>query len=398
VPSEPRPGPCRVLLLIFHVGAAGMEQQLLHLAQGLAERGHAVTVGCFVQSIPVDDVAAAGVRFVTLGDRTRAGRVTALRRIARLARAHDVVHATGWDASLWGRIGGILGGRPVLVTDHSPDRALNTSRSGASRERLIAWHNRLLDPFTAATVAVARHQIPVLESEGVRPQSIELIPNGVPIAGLRAAAHGLTRAELGVPEGARVVVHVARFQPQKRQELTYATVARIRAELGDDVHVLFVGQGGRARREALAAQARADGAGWAHFLGVRRDVPALLALADIAILPSSAEALPMAVIEALAVGTPQVATDVGEVGALLRSTGAGVVVDVDDHDGLAAACRLVLTDDALAAGLRERAHAAAWRFDSAVMVDRYAALIARVLGRPAPAPTAVVDAQAEAVA
>ena len=60
------------------------------------------------------------------------------------------------------------------------------------------------------------------------------------------------------------------------------------------------------------------GADWALFLGVRDDVPELLGLADLMILPSLADAMPMTVLEALAIGVPVVATDVGDVASVLE--------------------------------------------------------------------------------
>lgn len=360
-----------------------MEQQLLHLAEGLAREGHEVVVGCFDQNIDVSSVERSGVRFVDLGSGSRADRLVAVRHIGRLARRCDVVHCTGWDASLWGRLSAILARRPVLVTDHSPDRDLDVSRDGTSRRALIAWHNRVLDPFTYATVAVAARQLPVLREEGVAARKLVTIPNGVPVEQLRAsAAGGPSRADLGVPADSRLVIHIARFHRQKRQAVTYEAVKALREELGD-VHVAFVGGHGAALRQDLQARIDRDGADWAHVLGIRRDIPALLALADLAVLPSSAEALPMALIEAMAMGVPQVATDVGEMGGVLRAHGAGIVVQPDDLDGFRDGCRRVLADPALAAELREGAMRGARHFDADAMVARYAALFdAAAAGRP----------------
>jgi glycosyltransferase involved in cell wall biosynthesis len=179
-----------------------------------------------------------------------------------------------------------------------------------------------------------------------------------------------------------VVTHVARFEPQKRQELTYETVARLRETTGKDVHVLFVGRG-EERKAELERRAERDGATWAHFLGVRADVPAILGLSDLAVLPSSAEALPMVMIEAMAAGVPQVATDVGDVGVVLRRSGAGLVVPRDDADALHDACARVLTEPDLGAQLGQAGLVGAEDFDCEHMLDRYSALFDAALdGRP----------------
>ncbi len=374
----------RLLFIVHNLGAGGMERQLRHLATGFAERGDQVTVVCTrLYGMPVDDLQAAGVRVIVLGPLDAAHRMLAAPRLARLARAHDLVHCTGWDASLWGRLAGILGTRPIVVTEHAVDRSrMRSDRTGASRERLIAWHNRLLDPFTYATVAVAERQLPVLEAEGVRRDKIVRIPNGVPLALLRARTErDAVRAALGVPADALVVVHVARFHPLKRQAWTYEAVRRLREQLGD-VHAVFVGDR-LDLADAFELRAREEGAHWTHVLGMRDDVPDVLAASDLAVLPSAAEALPMAMIEAMALGVPQVATDVGDVGEVLRRTGAGLVVGVDDQDGFAASCHRILSDARVAAELGERGRRAAAEFGADTMIDRYAALFdAAIAGRP----------------
>ena len=379
----------QLLFLVYYIGAGGMETQLLHLAHGLASRGDDVTIACFDRWIDTAWVEEAGVRIVELRPRGRLERMAfATTRLARLARQYDLVHCTGWDASLWGRWAGVVARRPTLMTEHSPGRETQMSNtSGRSRARLIAVHNRLLDPFTYATVAVAGPQLEMLRAEGVSDDKLLVIPNGVPLEPVRAAAASPpARASLGVPEDATVIAHVARFEPQKRQRLTYETVARLRERTGHDLHVLFVGRGDDLKAD-LERQAARDGASWAHFLGVRDDVAALLGMADLAVLPSSAEALPMVMIEAMAAGTAQVATDVGDVGEVLRRTGAGLVVAPEDIAGFEDACLRALTEPGLADRLAQAGLDASSEFGCDLMVDRYSALFDAALHRHAPVST-----------
>jgi glycosyltransferase involved in cell wall biosynthesis len=365
--------PRRYLLLVNHLARAGMELQLMHLARGLVGLGHQVTIGCVEVRTDVSDLERDGVRVMEVAGSSRAARMAAVPRIARLARNYDLVHCTEWDASLWGRMAAALARRPSVVTEHTLDRGIQVSEAGASRGRAIALHHRLLGPSTYAIVHVAEQQAQVLLAEDVPPAKLVCIPNGVPLDHIRAVANsGLTRAEIGVPEDAKVVMHVARFYSMKRQAWTLEAVRRLRSELGD-VHAVFVGKG--PDLEAFEDRVRKSGAQeWAHILGVRDDVPAVLSLADLAVLPSSTEALPMTMIETMAVGVPQVTTDVGELGPTLREADAGLTVPVEDLDAFHVACRAVLSDPDLHARLREGALSAVDRFDAARMVGRYAAL------------------------
>lgn len=382
----------RYLLLVNHLARAGMELQLMHLARGLAGLGHEVTIGCVEVRTDVSDLERDGVRVMELSGNGRAARMLAIPKIARIARNYDLVHCTEWDASLWGRMAAVLARRPTVVTEHTLDRGIQVSEAGSSRGKAIALHHRLLGPSTYAIVHVAEQQRDVLLAEDVPPAKLVLIPNGVPLDHIReVAASGLTRADVGLPEDAKVVMHVARFYSMKRQWWTLEAVRRLREELGD-VRAVFVGIG--PDMEAFRAKVQRNGdADWVHILGVRDDVPAVLNLADLAVLPSSTEALPMTMIETMAVGVPQVTTEVGELGPTLREADAGLTVPVEDLDAFHVACRAVLSDPDLHARLRDGALGAVDQFDATRMVGRYAALFeAAISGRPREQARAAVGA------
>jgi len=361
----------RILMVIQNLRPGGAERQLVALAQGLAGRGHEVAIVCMgepdIETAPLRD---AGIEVIGLGAVRRSRRPAALPKLVRLARGADVVQCTMWDASLWGRIAAVIARRPAIVSDHATDRTVQTSSDGAARHGWIALHNRVLDRVTFATVACARTQIPLLQSEGVDPERIVYIPNGVPTGGLRAAASPPpTRADLGIPDEAKVVIHIAQFRPEKNQPATFEAVSRLREDLGD-VRAVFVGVG-RVAKGALEERAAEEGASWAHFLGMRDDIPALLALADLAVLPSISDTMPLSILEALALGVPVVATDVGDVKGMVEGSGAGLCVPVGDVDAFADACRRVLSDPDLHARLSAGGREASRSFDSEAMVDSY---------------------------
>jgi glycosyltransferase involved in cell wall biosynthesis len=376
--NQPTPKP-RILMAVHNLRPGGAERQLIDLARGLSRRGLTVRIVCIGEpDIDTAPLTEDGVEVIGLGAVRRRDRPGAVLRMARLAREADLVHCTMWDATLWARIAAILARRPVIVADHATDRNVQVSRSGRRRDRAIAVHNRLLDPFTYATVACAESQIPLLRSEGVAARKIEYIPNGVPTAALRAeAVPPPDREALGISDDARVVIHIAQFRPEKNQAATYEAVRRLRGELGD-VHALFVGIG-RAIKEPMERRATDEGADWAHFLGMRSDVPALLALSDVAVLPSTSDTMPLSILEAMAIGVPIVASDVGDIAGLVEEPGAGICVPPGDVDAFTDACRRVLADADLHARLAAGALGASRRFDSDAMVDSYLELIDRAL-------------------
>ena len=362
----------RILLVMNSLGRGGAETQLFHLAIALAEVGREVSILAVskvdVDARPLHDV---GVRVFALGAEGRKAKMRKLPSMARFARGADAVHCTGWDATLWGRLAAVMARRPVVITEHSdPNRTLQVTGQGASRARMIAVHNRVLDRVTYASIAVAACQIGQLESEGVRAESIVHIPNGVPVEALRRASlGGPTRSDLGIADDARVVIQVARFVTQKGQMSTLRAIADLREKGGDDLRLVFVGEGpgeAEVRREAARL-----GAEWAVFLGQREDVAGLLRLADLCVLPSSGEGLPMSLIEAVAIGIPIVATDVGDIRWLIESTGAGICVASGDQDEFTEACARILGDRDLRQRLGVAASAAAQDFDAKKMARRY---------------------------
>lgn len=346
----------------------GAEVQLAHLARGLAQ-GHEVTL-CSLEPSPFDPqvLANEGVELVAFRVENRYDRLAALPRLIRLARRADVVQCTMWDASLWGRLAAIAARRPVIVADHSPGRATQVSAKGAPRARWIARHNRLLDRFTYATVACAGWQRPILIAEGVDPDKIVYIPNGIPIEELaRAAESGPSRRDLGIPEDAPVAMQVAVFRPEKNQIGAVEAFERVRGRV-PGAQLVFVGEG----ETRASVESRAGVGDGIHFLGPRKDVPGLLSLADVMLLPSIADAMPMAVLEAMALGTPVIAGDVGDTREALGE--GGICVPPGDVSALAEAWIRVLTDAELRAGLGRAGAAQARQFDASLMVRRYAAL------------------------
>ncbi|HUC00286.1 MAG TPA: glycosyltransferase [Solirubrobacterales bacterium] len=362
--------PRKVLMVVNALQPGGAETQLMHLAEGLAEAGHQITICCMNKAfVPTESVRAAGVQIVELGAAHKIERLLAVPKLARLARRFEVVHCTIWDASLWGRIAAILARRPVVVADHSTDRSIHTSSKGASRESWVALHNRLLDPFTYATVACAASQRPVLLSEGVDPNKIVYIPNGLPIAAMRStAASAPGRDAVGLPDGVPLVIQVGVFREEKNQVGALEAVAGIRAA-GLDAHLVFIGDG--PTKEAVERRAgELDAGEWAHFLGRRSDVPALLPLADVLVQPSLADAMPLTVMEAMAIGVPVVATKVGDVPSMLEGR-AGLVVPPGDQAALEAALTELLGDPARRAELGAAGEEIASGQDSATMIRSY---------------------------
>ena len=184
---------------------------------------------------------------------------------------------------------------------------------------------------------------------GVREERLRLIPNGVDVERFRpldASARAEVRAELGIPEDARVVVTAAGYRRVKRLDRLIDAVQTI-GDVGGPVHLVLAGDG--PERDALAARAAAGslGAGRVHLLGFRADLPRVHAAADVFCLSSDSEQQPVSLLEAMACGLPAVCTDVGDCAVTLGPLGDGALVDPrEPPSALGAALRSLLSDPA----------------------------------------------------
>jgi glycosyltransferase involved in cell wall biosynthesis len=197
---------------------------------------------------------------------------------------------------------------------------------------------------------------------------ITMIRNGVP---RRPAGPSTLRDELRLGPDDRLLVSVGNLYPVKGQRHLVDALA-ILAERHAGVHVAIAGRGDM--QASLCERARELGvADRLHLLGLRGDVGAVLGAADVFVLPSLSEGLPLALLEAMFAGCPIVASDVGEIGATLARGEAGVLVPPGDAAALAVALDGLLSDRDRARELGERAaRRAAAEYDLSHMVRRYA--------------------------
>jgi glycosyltransferase involved in cell wall biosynthesis len=312
----------------------------------------------------------------------RAGSFTTARALAQLIRARrpDVVATYNWGA-IDGVIGARLAGRRACV-HHEDGFGPQETRRRLVRRNLwrAAW---LRD--TASVVVPSEVLERIARREWHLPAGlVHLVPNGVDLTrfapGAARREGERVRAELGLGRDVFVLVSVGGLRPEKRPDRLLEVAALL-----PGVHTFVVGDGAlRADLERRAA--RADLAGRVHFFGACADPRPQLAAADLFVLPSDTEQMPIAMVEAMALGLPVAATDVGDVRVILPSDQHGGIVPLaGDADTAAALARVALEfardparRRAFGARAAERA-ADAFGFDR--MARRYAELYTAAAAR-----------------
>jgi glycosyltransferase involved in cell wall biosynthesis len=268
--------------------------------------------------------------------------VLALHRLARSTGAR-LLHANGSRVMAYAGLAGRRGGLPVIWHVRVADRDRFLDRLLAALARAIIVNSRV----------VARRF-------DWAPHKVRCIPNGVDLARVtpRPASPTL-RASLGLPEGAPVVASVGRFVAFKGYS-HLLEAARLVHQAAPAAHWLLVGDG-ELRGELESHCRRLGLESRVHFTGWREDVPDLLALCDVFVLPSLGEHFGRVLIEAMAMARVVVATDAGGVPEIVVHGETGLLVPPAQPKPLAGAVLGLLEHPARAARLgaagRRRAEA-----------------------------------------
>lgn len=362
--------PLGVLHLVDCLNLGGTERQLYELLRRLDRRRFRPHVACFHAGGELEPtLRALGLPPLALPLRGTLYRPNTAVQIARLAlacrqRAVRVIHAHDFYSNLIGVAAARLAGARVIASRRDLAHWLSPGRRRALRSAL-----RFADRVLANAEAVGRL---ALREQAVPPSKLRVVPNGIDVAAFDTIARlapdpPLPPRRTGVP---RLAVVASMHRPDKGHGDLLEAAARLDARgVGADWLLLSDG----ALRPAWEARARALGLKHAiHFLGRRRDVPAVLAHADLIVHPSWSEGFPNAVLEGMCAGRPVVATDVGGVPEVMEEGMTGCLVPPHRPDALTDAIAGMLADPAR---LQAMGRAARARVEARFSVERMTASV-----------------------
>ena len=341
----------KILFLINSLGAGGAEQSLAEMLLPLAPRVDPLVVCLQPSREGVEGkTRAAGfdVRFLT-----SAGFLTRVREFHELVRSErpDLVHTTIFDADVLGRVGAVGTQIPVLTslvnTSYDPVRLQDPAIKGwklRGAQTVDGWTARhLTTHFHAITGAVRDAAVRDLR---IDPGTVTVIERGrdpqrlgMPGIDRRARA----RQALGVGTQDLVLATLGRQEFQKGQWNLLEALPKVLT--GHPAAILLLaGREGNASSR-LRRTARAAGVeGSVRFLGHRDDAPEVLAAADVFVFPSLYEGLGGALIEAMALGLPIVASDLPAIREVVESGKNALLVEPGSPSDLADAI-IALADD-----------------------------------------------------
>ncbi|HXF56069.1 MAG TPA: glycosyltransferase [Actinomycetota bacterium] len=366
----------RVLLLIKGLGRGGAERLVVGCAR-LGRRFEYEVAYCLPwKDALVPDLTAAGIPVHCLGaDARRWAR--RLRSLVRERRV-DLVHAHSPAVAVAARVT-LPSSVPILYTEHN----VWPRYRPATR-----WGNAVTFSRNAHVFAVSQEVAnsirypPFLRWLPLPP--VEPLVHGIDPA--RVAGWGQpdgARRELGIPDGVPVVTSIANFKPHKGHAHLVRAAQMVRRAVPEARFVL-VGAGPlerEVRRQVVALGLE----GAVVFTGSREDAPRIAAASDVFLLASEHEGLPIALLEAMAMGCPVVATRVGGVPEVVRHGRDGLIVPPSDSAASAEAVTCLLLDPELRRSMGEAARGRAAQFDLRVAVGRiedvYEGLLERRAGK-----------------
>ncbi|MFN2582566.1 MAG: glycosyltransferase [Candidatus Dormibacteria bacterium] len=364
----------RILLVCDSLEMGGAERHVVGVATALRARGHDVAVACSTAGMLADAVREDGVEVHVLGDRlvkrsSDRGYRDWLRNLgARLEP--DIIHAHMHASAIAAADLSKTIGVPLVVTEHSE----------ATWRDAVAWSD-IGDVYAQSTAIITVSEAIAQRlgaATGVDTERIHVIRNGLNFGAVPRSAlsrHLPCRNMVGV---------VARLLPEKGVDVFLRAAARL-TQVRPRMCFVVVGDG----PERGALQELADELGirsTVGFLGPRAEAVSTIQRLDVLCVPSRSEGTPLVVLEAMAAGTPIVASNVGGIPEQVKHQHEALLVPPEDDEALAEQIRRVLEHRLLRLRLTRRARRRVRReFSAARMVNALEHVYAECLGSPPPA-------------
>ena len=278
----------------------------------------------------------------------------------------DLIHAHEFDANVQGAAVAAHLGIPLVATVHGKHYFWEKFR----RRLAYRWVS------SRATMVAVSEDLKrfIVEKVGISSGRITVLYNGVDVPASPALADiDACRKEMNLPDTDRVVGVVGNLYPVKGHQYLIDAIPAVLEEFPDTSFVFA----GRGQLEAdLKQQVNRLGLDTrVHFLGLRQDIPRILALLDVFVLPSLSEGLSMAILESMMAGKPVIATRVGGNPEIVLDGETGFLVPPKDSHALAESLIALLKDRDLAIQFGEKGKRRAERqFSLQTMVGAYQSL------------------------
>jgi glycosyltransferase involved in cell wall biosynthesis len=360
----------RVLEMIDDASIGGGQIHVLMLAKYLDKDRFDISIACEGEGFLVDEARAIGVNVIPVSmDNTLKFRTLSDVR-SLLKRGHfDIIHTHGGTPGFWGRLGSMLiSPRPCCV--HTYHGIHYLSKSSLS-SRLYCFVDRWFLRSTDVVVTVCRSDFDQgLRAGVVSKENGVVIVNGIEVDRFNDESQRKTmRNELGITDSTIVFVNVGRLHVQKGHKILLGAFSEV-YRVHPNSRLWLIGDGElRKDLEQIVTDLKIDHA--VTFFGSRRDVPQLLAAADVFVLSSLWEGQPITVIEAMVIGKPIIATSVDGIIEMLIHEDNALLVPPRSISSLSTAMMRLINEPSLRKRLSSSARVTAMgHFTAQRMADQ----------------------------
>jgi D-inositol-3-phosphate glycosyltransferase len=406
-PARSRPSGRRIAVLSVHTSplatlggreTGGMNVYVRELSQALGARGYAVDVftrrdsaeaprvqpfGPNARVISIDAGPAAAIEKEAIPAHLGEFEANVIEFAADEGVTYDVVHSHYWMSGVVGVRLAKLWSAPHAVMFHTLGEVKNRARATEHEPAARIDAEREIAGAADRIVVASEHEKHLLTAlYGARAGAISVVPCGVDLDVFFPIDKPSARRELGLAAHDRIVLFVGRIEPLKGIDVLIGAAAQLHED--ENLCVLIVGGDERAADEIATLRAQAEDLGIADHISFVGSVdhaklPLYYNAADVCVVPSYYESFGMVAVEAMACGTPVVASRVGGLTSTITDGETGFLIPWRCPDPFAERMELLLDNDELRRSFGLAAREAAERYRWENVADAVAALYESLL-------------------
>ncbi len=326
-----------VLHIVEDLNIGGLERVIESIVMGLNKDKYNVQVWCLAKGGEIaQELLGKGisVKILKMNSYHNPIQILKLSKLLKVTRI-DIIHTHGYFGGTFGRLAAILAGTPAVYAH------IHTSYTEFKKRNILV--DKILSYFTDKIVSVseATKQF-VCNFEGISPEKVCVIYNGADPKGI-SNQMTVNRNSFGFSKEDFVIVTVASLVKNKGHLVIIDAIKSVIKE--DTIIKLLVIGDGPLKSELEEYVIECDLASHIHFAGIRKDVFALLDMADLFILSSiEREGLGVSIIEAMSMGVPVIGTSIGGIPELIENQVSGLLVPPGNSYELAVAIRQLVAD------------------------------------------------------
>lgn len=332
--------PLRLMHITHDLAIGGLQQVIVNLCRTLDQENFHITVLCLCDLGPLaETIQELGIKVILLPGQEGRTDYFSFIKVARILKKEkiDVIHTHNTQPLVDGTLGAVLAGgmRRIIHTDHArqfPDKVRYMFAEWCMSHRV----HRMVGVSEQTTLNLRRY-------EKIPQKKLMTIENGIDGSRFDAVVDVENkRRALGLPSAGPLIGVISRLEAVKGITWLLQAMPDI-IQRFPNLILLIVGEG-TCRRDLEAETEQLGLHDHVVFTGARRDVPEILPLLDIYLLPSLSEGLPMGLLEAMAAGCPVIASAVGGIPAVVTNSETGVLVAPADSSTLARAVMDLVAD------------------------------------------------------